>query len=147
MIDKDCTILVVIGNSILESTYDDRSNATSSIDANIRGLKGSADWDDPRLYTDMAFGNQLRNRLSSLGNGYGVEVTDYNKWVSVRVTYHDTITGISVSKTFLIIFQNKGNGLIMNTANRYRTISGVDQAVSYIKSVASILQSRASSKV
>lgn len=143
---KQIDTILIIDDTIQEGV-DDRVHATRTADAGVRGFTGSANWDDPKLYTDMAFGNQLRNRLSSLGNGFTVEVTDFNKWVSVNLGYHDTVSGITMSKTFLVVFQHKGDGIVLNTANRYRTISGVDQAASYIRSVASVLQSKATQKI
>ena len=60
--------------------------------------------------------------------------------VVVDVTYHHHISGRSASKTFLVVFDGgpKGNdpggGMVLSTANKWRTISGYSQAVSYIKS-------------
>lgn len=144
---KNIDTILVVNPAISESAYDERTQVSRSTDASPRFFMGSAQWDDPKLYTDMAFGNQLKNRLSSIGSGFGVEVTDYNKWVTVRLTYHDVVSGISTSKTFLVVFQHKGDGIVLNTANRYRTISGVDQAASYIRSVASVLKSKAEQKI
>lgn len=131
----------------IQEAVDDRVHASRPVDAGVRGFYGSAQWDDPKLYTDMAFGNQLKNRLSSLGPGFSVEVTDFSKWVTINLGYHDTVSGVTTTKTFLVVFQHKGDGIVLNTANRYRTISGVDQAASYIRSVASTLQSKSYQKL
>ena len=92
--------------------------------------------DNPILYANNNFGKVLKNELSSLGSEFFSEVTDFGKWVDVRVTHHDYRTGKSSSKTYLIVFDkpSQGDGIIVNTSNRYRTISGVSQAASYIRS-------------
>jgi hypothetical protein len=81
-----------------------------------------------------------------MGNDFSSRVTDFGKWVTVDISHHNHITGRTSSKTFLIVFQQKGDGIVLSTHNRYRTISGVDQAASYIKSVASSLQNNTQSK-
>lgn len=103
--------------------------------------------DDPKMYGSFTFGNSLKQSLGNMGYGYGCQVTDFKKWVVVNVTYHNHITGKSSSKTFLIVFKEKGDGIVLSTHNRYRTISGVDQAASYIKSVCNGLQSDTQNRI
>ena len=99
-------------------------------------------YNDPKLYTDWAFGKQIQTSIGNIGPGYGCEVADYGKYVSVKVTYSNAPTGKTASKTFLIVFDPDGSkGNIFQTSNRYRTFSGVSQATSYIKSCASSLKS------
>lgn len=109
-------------------------------------FKGSADYDDPKLYNNFSFGQTLRSLLNNMGEGFSCKVTDFGKWVTAELTHHNHITGRSASKTFLIVFKYKGDGIVLSTHNRYRTISGVDQAASYIKSAASTLQGNTQSK-
>lgn len=127
-------------------TEDERSNASRSTQAVDKYFQGSTNYDDPALYNSFSFGQQLKSRLNN-SDGFYCEVTDFKKWVTVRMSHHNTITGRTSSKTFLIVFKQKGDGIVLNTHNRYRTISGVDQAASYIKSAASVLQSANSSKL
>lgn len=97
--------------------------------------------DDPRLYNMFSFGNAMRNSLSNMGPGYSCQVTDFKKWVVVTVSYSDIITGKMSSKTFLIVFNLEKDGIVLTTHNRYRSISGVDQAITYIKSSCQSLKS------
>lgn len=126
---------------------DERIVGTKGIDATIRYKRGSIDWDDPKLWGPSSFGNVLRTGLSSMGSNYSCEVTDFGKWVSVRVSCHDHISGRSASKTFLIVFKQRGDGIVLSTHNRYRTISGVDQAISYIRSTCNSLQNNIQTKI
>ena len=97
-------------------------------------------YDDPKLYASNAFGQMMLNDLNAWKKGYSAKVTDFGKWVVIEVTYHNHVTGRSASKTFLVVFNggldgtDKGGGLVMSTANKWRTISGYNQASSYIKS-------------
>ena len=99
-----------------------------------KGFSQYYDTDDPKMYDQFTFGNMMRQSLNNMGNGFSAEVTDFKKWVVVKVSYHNHITGKTSSKTFLIVFKYKGDGIVLSTHNRYRTISGADQAISYIKS-------------
>lgn len=121
---------------------DERIVARKAPSGQFRNTTGRPyDTDDPKLYDYFSFGNTLKNNLNSIGNGFSAKVTDFKKWVIAEVTYHNHVTGISASKTFLIVFKEKGNGVVLSTHNKYRTISGVDQAASYIKSACGSLQS------
>lgn len=108
---------------------------------------GTTDADDPRMYNSFTFGNAVRQYFSNMGNGYACQVTDFKKWVVVTVSYSNHITGKISSKTFLIVFQPDGDGIVLSTHNRYRTISGVDQACSYIRSACSALQSETQNRI
>lgn len=100
-------------------------------------------YQDPKLYASWAFGKQLQNSLSNVGYGYGCEVSDFGRYVSVKVTYSNPPTGKTASKTFLVVFDPDGKkGNIFQTSNRYRTFSGVSQASSYIKSCVSSLRDK-----
>lgn len=105
-----------------------------------KGFSQYVDVDDPTLYNTFSFGNSVKQSLNNMGNGFSAKVTDFKKWVVVEVSYHNVITGKSASKTFLIVFKNKGDGMVMSTHNKYRSISGVEQAISYMRSAASMLQ-------
>ena len=126
---------------------DERSVARKGVDATPRFFQNSIDYDDPKLFGNMSFGSNLRSILNGMGTGYSNEITDFGKWVTVRVTYHDQRTGRSASKIFLIVFKQKGDGIVLSTHNRYRSISGVDQAGSYIRSACSSLQTSTQQKI
>lgn len=138
--------------SITEAYGDERSYAGAG-PGKTTGKVPYLWYDDPRLYSKNAFGKMMQADLNSWGRGYSSKVTDFGKWVVIDVTYHNVITGRSAGKTFLVVFDGgpKGTdpagGMVLSTANKWRTISGYAQAVSYIKSVCSALESATSQKL
>lgn len=132
-------------NSINESA--DERIYTKKIPGGTYGFNIYPDADDPKLYQTFSFANMLRSSLSNIGPGFFCKIVDFKKWVVVEISHHNYITGKTASKTFLIVFQHKGDGIVLNTHNKYRTISGVDQAASYIKSACSRLQSDTQNRV
>lgn len=103
--------------------------------------------DDPKLYNYFSFGNAISRSLNGMGNGYSCQVTDFKKWVVVTVTHNNVITGRSSSKTFLVVFGPDKDGIILSTHNRYRSISGVDQAITYIRSACQSLSSDTQNRI
>lgn len=131
--------------SIVES---ERMTGTSGSNASWQGdYARSAVTDDPKMHDAFTFGRIVRNAIGGMGQGWSAEVSDFRKWVVVNVKYYNYDTSRAASKTFLIVFKHKGDGLIMSTHNRYRTIAGVDQAISYIKSSCSSLQNSTQNRI
>lgn len=132
--------------------YDERSFATTVI-----GPTGSNvtpwDYDDPKLYASYSFGRLVQQELNNWRTGYSAKVTDFGKWVVIDVSFHHHVTGRTASKTFLVVFNGgpKGNdkagGLVLSTANKWRSISGASQAASYIKSACGALENSTSQKL
>lgn len=103
---------------------------------------------DPYLYDSMSFGRTVQRSLDNLGDGFYSEVSDFGKYIIVTVGYSNTTTGRQSQKTFLIVFEDeRGNGKVFSTSNKWRTISGAAQAVSYIRSIASILRNDTNRKL
>ena len=145
--DKIDTVLYVT-EPINEGNYDDRYHGAELPDARIKYAKGgSYNYDDPRLYANNAFGKSLYMELNNMGSGFSAEVTDFGKWVTVRVSHTDFITGRSSSKIFLVVFSNKSKGIVLSTANKWRSIDGYSQAAMYIKSAAQALRSSTQTKI
>jgi hypothetical protein len=139
------SILYVDDSNIFEN---DRMRGDSTWAADVKGMSNyPINIDDPKMYNSFTFGRMVRNAISNMGNGWTSEVTDFKKWVVVRITYYNYETSRSSTKTFLIVFKHKGDGIIMSTHNRYRTIAGVDQAVSYIKSSCSALENSTQNRI
>lgn len=103
--------------------------------------------DDPKVMGAYSFGKIIQTSLNNMSSGYSVETSDFKKWVVVRVSYYNFETSRSASKTFLVVFQHDGDGIILSTHNRYRTISGANQAVSYIRSACSQLRTSTQNKL
>lgn len=114
-------------------------------DERVTNITGSPDWSwhgaqydvpDVKLYNTFAFGKVVSASLENLGRGFYHKITDFSKYVIVTIGYHNQITGRANEKTFLIDFTLQGKGIIISSSLRYRTINGVTQAISYIKSAA-----------
>ena len=147
MENKIDTILY-IENPVNEGNYADRFHGNSLPDARDKFAKGgSYNYDDPKLYANNSFGRSLHSELNNMGNGFSAEVTDFGKWVTVRVSHTDFVTGRASSKTFLVVFSNKAKGLVLSTANKWRSIDGYSQAAMYIKSAANSLKSSSQQKI
>lgn len=139
-------------NNINEGYGDDRSYTGAGPGKNA-GKVPYLWYDDPKLYAQNAFGQMMLNDLNNWRKGYSAKVTDFGKWVVVDVTYHNVITGRSASKTFLVVFDggpkgtDKGGGMVLSTANKWRTISGYSQASLYIKAASGALESATQQKL
>lgn len=133
--------------------YGDERAMTRSGPGKITGKVPYLWYDDPKLFANNAFGRVIQSSLNSWRPEYSCQVTDFGKWVTVDVTYHNHVTGRSGSKTFLIVFDGgpKGTdpsaGMVLSTANKWRTISGTEQAVSYIKAASAALENGTSQKL
>lgn len=116
--------------------YDPRTIGTKKArpSAALTGPGGKTSQTDWRAWSSAGFGQRLQSSLSSLGKGYSAEVSDFGKYVAVRVSYHNTVTGKGVTKTYVVAFEdiNSGDGRVMVTSQKWRTISSYDQAASYI---------------
>lgn len=139
--------VLCIDQSLSESYSGDERTLTSRIPGVTKGFTQYMDTDDPKLYNSFSFGNIVMQSLNNMGNGFSAKVTDFKKWVVVEVFHHNMITGKTSSKTFLIVFKHKGDGMIMTTHNKYRTVSGVGQAISYIKAATNSLQSDTQNRI
>ena len=134
-------------NETFEPTDPRTSTNPGRTNQATRGKNGNISYIDPKYYSSNSFGQRLRRTLHNMSAGYSSEVTDFGQWVVAKVTYHDTITGRSSSKTFLVVFTDGPDGMVMSTSNRYRSISGIEQAASYITSVCSSLRNGTSSQL
>ena len=136
---KNIDTILIVKEPILE---DNRTNATRTQSGVDRGPGIYVGSYDPRMYSAFNFGRSLQSRLNNIGTGYFSEVSDFGKFVSATVGYNNPITGKTAKKTFVIAFEGKGgDGIVLSSSTRWRTISGVDQAASYIRSACSSLQS------
>lgn len=152
-ISKYDAVLLCDSNAFIAEAYGDERSYTNAGPGKSGGNTPYFWYDDPKLYASNAFGQMMLNDLNAWKKGYSAKVTDFGKWVVVEVTYHHHVTGRSASKTFLVVFNggpngtDKGGGLVMSTANKWRTISGYSQASSYIKSACGALESATSQKL
>lgn len=130
--DAVCLIITQPINEADDGRVLGRSGATGAVDKGPGGQPGRYDW---RLWTGSGYGRRLQSSLSG-GNGYSYEVTDMGKYVVVRGSFHNLGTGKTISKTFVIAFENPkiGDGKVFATSTKWRTVSNVEQAATYIKS-------------
>ena len=149
-IDQYDGVLVLDGGAVNEAGLDELIGSGSDKRAlspqsgyysDKGAYNGYAYYNDPKLYATWAFGKQLQSYLTNIGNGFGCEVSDFGKYVNVKITYSNPPTGKTASKMFLIVFDPDGKqGNIFSTSNRYRTFSGLSNAASYIKSASGSLK-------
>ena len=142
---KKYDAILVIENPINESTDKRMYNKGQTRDVTRSFTQYWSD--DVKLYSTFSFGNAVRQSLNGMGAEYSCQVTDFKKWVVVTVTHSNMITGKSASKTFLIVFDQNKDGIVLSTHNRYRSISGVEQACSYIRNVCNSLASDTQNKI
>lgn len=148
----DAILICNVDDFINEAFGDDRSYSTTGPGKNA-GKVPYLWYDDPRLYASNAFGKLLLNDLNNWRQGYSAKVTDFGKWIVVEITCHNHVSGRSASKTFLVVFDSgpkgtdKGGGIVLSTANKWRTISGYSQASSYIKSASGALEAATTQKI
>lgn len=148
----DAILICNVDDFINEAFGDDRSYSTTGPGKNV-GKVPYLWYDDPRLYASNAFGKLLLNDLNNWRQGYSAKVTDFGKWIVVEITCHNHVSGRSASKTFLVVFDSgpkgtdKGGGIVLSTANKWRTISGYSQASSYIKSASGALEAATIQKI
>jgi hypothetical protein len=92
--------------------------------------------------TKTTLGGFVRQALSSLGSGYGVQVTDFGEVCTATVTYSNAQTGRCSSQSFAIIFRGKNSKwayTVYSNSAKWRNCSGVDQAISFMRSKISSL--------
>lgn len=149
----DAVLVLNMDDAINEGYGDKRSYAGAGWGKDTAGTGPDFWYDDPRLYASNAFGKAMLSDLNGWRQGYSAKVSDFGKWVVIEVTYHHHVTGRSASKTFLVVFDggpkgtDPGGGMVLSTANKWRTISGYSQASSYIKSASTALESGTQSKL
>lgn len=142
---EDYTVLYIQPENLNEGA-DRRSVNTKMVNGLDRGPNGIVNYDDPKLYTATNFGRQLQNMLPN-SNNFWAEVSDFGRYVVVTAGYHNTVSGRSATKHFVIAFDPDGVGTVFTSATKWRSISGVGQAASYIKSACNPLESSASNKI
>lgn len=129
----------------VKTTGDERMVTTQQYVTTPQGLPYYRE--DPSLWSQASFGQQLQSGLNGLGKGWNAEVTDFKKYVVAKVEYHNVVTGRTSGKTFLIIFNPDNSGIVMNTQAKWRSISGYSQALSYISSCAQSLRSETNNRI
>ena len=135
---------LVFQSPVNEKTADPRlvgNTMPRGADQGPNGMPGVYDW---KVWSNSGFGKRLQSYLRG-GDGFSYEVSDFGRIVVVRASYHCVGTGKHIGKTFAIFFDdpNKGNGQVFSQSTRWRSISSVDQASSYINGVMNSLYSQA----
>ena len=95
-------------------------------------------------------GYAVRSQLSSLGQGFGVQVADFGEAVTVTITYSNPKTCKNVSQSFVLVYHGKNAKNIYTVyANsaRWCNCNDYSQAISFIRSKASYLTSAGGSAI
>jgi hypothetical protein len=136
---KDIYAVLVVKNDQINE--DSRSNSTRGVVSTDSGPGIYVGSPDPRMYSAFNFGRMLQNQLNDMARGYSAKVADFGKYVTATVTYSNPISGTTREKTFVIVFEGRGgDGMVFSSSTRWRSISGVSQAASYIRSACGNLQ-------
>lgn len=139
---KQIDYVLIVENTINEAQTDIRNYNTGLPSVDINPVGRYIGVRDPKLMVSWAFGKILQRELNNLGSNYTCQVFDCGGEVSVTVSCCEPSTGRTASKSFIIVFDSKnGNGTIKSSSTRWRSVSGISQVVTYIKSVASNLSS------
>lgn len=93
-------------------------------------------------YDNFSLGSYVRSGLESLGRGFSTQVFDFGSDIMIHIEYYDIGTCKTAGANFLIkILNKKGEGCVKSSSNRYRTITTIGEAISYISSRAKSLSS------
>ena len=137
------TVLYIDPSTINEE--DERMWTTKAPNTTMQGTAGYRE--DPKLWGTNTFGANIQAGVIGMGRGWSCEVTDFKKYVVVDVSYHNIITGRSSHKVFLVVFNKGGDGIVLSTMSKWRSISGYSQALSYITSAARCLQNETNNRI
>lgn len=96
------------------------------------GFYGTPDW---RVWDGASYGKQVQ-REANPGQGYTIDVHDCGQHLSVTASYQNPANGKKVSQSFIIVLQGTNNsaGTVFMTSTKWRTVSSISQAASYISS-------------
>lgn len=144
---EDIITLYVTGHPEegLTSEVDSRSGSTLNqpMSGNLGpgGFYGAYDW---KVWNGTGYG-QLLQRSVKPGPGYSLDVHDCGQYISATAHYQNPATGKKISQAFLIVLNSpdKGDGTVFLASTKWRTVSSVNQAASYISSTIQALASRA----
>lgn len=95
-------------------------------------------------------GNAVRQALSSLGAGYGVQVADFGEAVTVTVTYSNARTGRCASQSFVLLYRGKNSKnlyTVYANAGRWRNCNDYNQAIAFIRSKVSTIPGSANTSI
>lgn len=136
ILELDCPI-----NEINEK----RDERLDTLKIGTKTITGASDYTQQAWfmnpYDNFSLGSYVRGGLS-LGRGFSTRVFDMGTDIVVHIEYYDIGTCKTASAYFLIkLLNKKGEGCVKASSNRYRTISTIGEAISYISSRAKALPS------
>lgn len=129
------TIVLYLQTPINE--VDARSGASGNIaGTGSEGPGGFYGAYDYRVWDGTGYGQILQREANPGGKGYSVDVLDCGQHISVTAHYQSPATGKKISQSFIVVLKSpkSGNGTIFMTSTKWRTVSSVQQAASYIRS-------------
>lgn len=109
------------------------------------GWYGAYDW---KVWDGTGYGQRLQREANPGGKGYSVDVHDCGRQISCTAHYQSPATGKKVSQSFIVILNtpDKGDGTVFMTSTKWRTVSSISQAATYISSTIRSLASLADQK-
>lgn len=116
-----------------------RDERLDTLRIGTKTISGAADYQKQAWfmnpYDNFSLGSYIRSGLENLGRGFSTQVFDFGSDIAVHIEYYDIGTCKTAGANFLIkILNKKGEGCVKSSSNRYRTISTIGEAISYISS-------------
>lgn len=138
--------VIEVKNSLTEATLEDPT--VNGFDPRVVQVGGN-NWKDVFLryivnngnpYTAGTAGDKIGTALG-YGGGYSYDVVDYGSDCVVVARYTNRATGKTAQAMYLVKFTPQGS-IVKSGAMRYRIVSDLNQAATYIKSRANYLSQK-----
>lgn len=110
-----------------------KGNTAGTLNQGPGGWYGAYDY---RVWDGASYGRRLQSEANPGGKGYSIDVHDCGAQLSVTASYQSPISGKKISQSFIVILQDPKTsaGTIFMTSTKWRTVSTISQAASYINS-------------
>lgn len=128
--------IVLNKNSFCENIVEDhRVQATTGTQGYANQGKnnqyGGYDW---TVWDGGSYGKMLRAAAHPGDRGFFIEVHDCGRFLSVKASYQSPATGKSVSQNFIVVLKDdNAEANVYMTSTKWRTVSSISQAASYIQ--------------
>lgn len=144
---SETPIVLYIEKPILEadSRTGMHTNTMGTANRGPHGFYGAYDW---KVWDGTGYGQRLQREANPGGKGFSIDVHDCGQQISCTAHYQSPGSGKKVSQSFIIVLNrpDRGDGTVFMTSTKWRTVSSISQAASYINSTIRSLASIADQK-
>lgn len=148
----DNPTFICVEENINEAAFKVRGGNDNRVAVSAEPFRDTAD--AIRAFGPGSFGTlggYIRSGLSSMGEGYGVQVADFGEAVTVTITYSNARTGRIAGQSFVVVMHHGRSHKYMYTvyahSARWRDCNDYNQAIGFIRSKASALAGQTSGAV